>query len=95
MDGLQSLRNLPFHKMQSGAAAMIQQSGNIFEIASAICSRSNRALGFVSQHSVHLICKASLGANSCKADLIVGALRTACNGKCMAARLHSADEKPG
>ena len=39
--------------MQSGAAAMIRQIGNIFDIVSAICSRSNRALGCVRQHRVH------------------------------------------
>ena len=41
MDSLQSLRNLPFHKMQSGAATLIRQSGGILDIATAICSRSN------------------------------------------------------
>ena len=78
MDSLQSLRNLPFHKMQSGAAAVLRQSGNILDIASATCSRSNRALGFVSQHRVHSLMKGLCrAANSCKASLIVGALRVA------------------
>ena len=55
IDSLQSLRNLPFHKMQSGAAAMIRQIGNILDIVFAICSRSNRALGCVRQHRVHAL----------------------------------------
>ena len=38
------------------------------------------------------LCRA---ANSCKADLIVGALRVACNGLCTAVRFHSADENTG
>ena len=48
MDSLRCLRDLPFHKMHSGVAALIRQSGNIFDVASAICSRSNCALGFLS-----------------------------------------------
>ena len=55
IDSLQILRNLPFHKMHSGAAAMIRQIGNILDIVSAICSRSNRALGCVRQHRVHAL----------------------------------------
>ena len=46
MDSLWCLRDLPFHTMQSGAAAMIRLSGNLFDVASAICSRPNCALGF-------------------------------------------------
>ena len=65
------------------------QSGNILDIAQAICTRSNRVLGFVHQYCVHMkgFCRA---ANSCEASLIVGALRVACNGLCTAARFHSA-----
>ena len=75
---------------------MIRQSGNIFDVASAICSRSNCALGFVLQYRVHYLVKCLCRtANSCKAGLIVGALRIACNGLCTAARFHSADDIPG
>ena len=60
--------------LQAGAAAILRRSGNILDMASAICSRSNRVLGFVSQHRVHVfmqgLCRA---ANSCKAGLVVGA----------------------
>ena len=34
-------------------------------------------------------------ANSCKAALVVGALRITCNGLCTAARFHTAEENPG
>ena len=52
MDSLRRLRNLPSHKMQSGAAALIRQSGNILDIATAFCSRSSCAIGSaVSTHS--------------------------------------------
>ena len=34
-------------------------------------------------------------ANPCKAGLVVGALRIACNGLCTAARFHMAEENPG
>ena len=65
---------------------MIRQSGNILDIASAICSRSNRTLKFVRQHRVHSLLKDLWrAANSCKAGLITGALRVACNGLCTAA----------
>ena len=71
------------------------QSGNTLDIASAVCSRSNRALGFVSKRRVHTLmeglCRA---AYSCKAGLTVGALCVACNGLCKAARFHSANENP-
>ena len=50
-----TLRNLPFHRIQSGTASMIRQSGNILDIAQAICTRSNRVLGFVHQYRVHLL----------------------------------------
>ena len=39
---------------QLGAATMLRQSGNILDIAKAICNRSNRVLGFVNQHRVTL-----------------------------------------
>ena len=91
-----SLRDLPYHRMHSGAAAVIRQSGNLLDIASAICSHSNCALGVFSQHRVHSfmqrLCRT---ANTCKAGLIVGALRIACNGLCTAARFHSAGENSG
>ena len=75
---------------------MVRQSGNIFEIASAICFRSNCALGFVLQYRVQYLVKClCLTANSCKTGLLVGALRIACNGLCTAARFHSADDIPG
>ena len=61
LERLQSLKNLPFRKIRSGAAAMIRQSNNIIHIASAICSRSNRALGFVSQHRVPSLTKGFVG----------------------------------
>ena len=66
-------------------------NGNILGIAQAICTRSNRVLGFVHQYRVHLLMKGFCrAANSCEASLIVGALRVACNGLCTAARFHSA-----
>ena len=37
----------------SGVATMLRQSVNIFDTAKAICSRSNRVLGFVIQHRIH------------------------------------------
>ena len=88
MDRLQNFRSLPFHKMQSAAAYMIRQSGNILDIAHAICTRSSHILGFVIQHRVHSLmnglCRT---ASSCKANLIVGALRVDCNGLCAATSL--------
>ena len=81
---------------KSGAAAMLRQSGNILYIARDICSRSNRVLGFGSQHRVHLLMKGPCRtANSCKPGLVVGALRIACNGLCTAARFHTAEDNPG
>ena len=60
------------------------------------CSRSNCALGFVNQHRVQsLMTGLCRTANSCKAGLIMGALRIACNGLCTAARFHSAEENHG
>ena len=77
---------------QSGAATLIRQSRTILDIATAICSRSNCAIGFVNQHRVlslmEGLCRT---ANSCKAGMVVGALRIACNGLCTAARFHTAD----
>ena len=63
-------------------------------------ARSNCALGFVNQHRVqHRVQSLMTGlcrtANSCKAGLIMGALRIACNGLCTAARFHSAEENHG
>ena len=53
-------------------------------------------LGFVSQHRVHLhtqgVCRTG---NSCRRDLIVGALRIACNGLCTAAKFHNDEDDPG
>ena len=61
--------------------SMIRQSGNILDIASATCSRSNRALGFVSQHRIPSLVKGLCrAANFCKAGQIAVALRVACNG---------------
>ena len=84
MDSLRSLRALPFHKMHSGAATMLRQSDNVLNIAHAICTRSDRALGFVNQHRVHWVhvfikglCRA---ANSCKIGILVRAFGVACNG---------------
>ena len=66
---------------QAGAATLPRPKGSILDIVDAICSRSNRALGFVNQHRVHLLlhglCRA---ANPCKPGLVVGALRIARNG---------------
>ena len=60
---------------------MLRQSRNILDIAKVICSRSNRVLGFVNQHRVHLLMKGLCRtAKSCKPGLVVGALRIACNG---------------
>ena len=95
MDSLLSLRSFSVHKMQSGAATLLPQSGNVVGIAQAVCSRSNHVLGF-QQHRVHLLRNGLCGtANSCKAGLIVGALRVACNGLPTAARFRTAEEYPG
>ena len=81
---------------KSGAATLIHQSGSIFDIATAVCSRSNCAIGFVKQHRVlslmEGLCRT---ANSCKAGMVVGALRIVCNGLCTAGRFHTAVENPG
>ena len=75
---------------------MLRQSGDILDIARAICSSSNGALGFVNQHRVLSLMQGSCRtANSCEAGLIVGALRIACNCLCTAARFHTAGENPG
>ena len=88
MGSLQNLRNLPFHKMQSGATSMVRESGNILDIPKAICTRSSRVLGFVNQYRVHLL----MAANSFKAGLVMTVLRVACSGPCTATRFHTADE---
>ena len=94
--GSRSLMDLPYHRMHSGAASMIRQSGNLLDIASAICSRSNCALRVFNQHrALSLTQGLCRTANTCKAGLIVGALRIACNGLCTAARFHSAGENSG
>ena len=81
---------------QLGAATMLRLSGNILDIGKAICSRSNRVLGFVNLHRVHLLMKGLCRrANSRKPGLIVGALRIACNGLCTAARFHKAEDNLG
>ena len=36
MDSIHCLRDLPFHKTQSGAATMLRQSGNIFDRAKSL-----------------------------------------------------------
>ena len=78
------------------AATMLRESGHILDIAKAICSRSDCALGFVDQLRVHSLIKGLCRtAISCKAGLIVGALRIACNGLCTAARFHTAEEHSG
>ena len=75
---------------------MLRLSGNILDIAKAICNRSNRVLGFVNQHRVHLLMKALCRtANSRKPGLVIGALRIACNGLCTAARFHKAEDNLG
>ena len=52
---------------QAVAATLLGQNGNILDIASAICSRANRVLGFVSRHRVHLLMQAlCCTAYSCK-----------------------------
>ena len=79
MDSLRSLGNLPPRKMRSGAAALIRRSGSILDIATAFRSRSNSAIDFVNQHRVVSLMEVlSRTANSCKAGLVVGALRIAC-----------------
>ena len=75
---------------------MLRESGNILDIATVICSRSFCALGFVNQHRVLSLMKGLCrAANSCKAGLVVGALRIACNGLRTVARFHTAEENPG
>ena len=82
--------------MLEGLQPCYGKSGNILDIAKAICSRSNRVQGFVSQHRVRLLMKGLCRTtSSCKAGLVVGALRIACNGLCTAARFHTAEENPG
>ena len=82
--------------MQSGAATLLRQSGNILDIAQAICKRSNRVLGFVNEYRVHLLMKGLCrAANSYKPGFFVGAVRVACNGLCTVARFHTVDEHPG
>ena len=81
MDTLRSLRNLPFHKMQPGAAALISQSGSTLDIATGVCSCSNCVIGFVNQHRVLSLMEGPCRtANSCKAGKVVGASRIACDG---------------
>ena len=64
---------------QSGAAALLPQSGNNLDIATANCSRSNCALGFVNQHRVHSLLKGLCrAANTCKTGLIVGSIIRCC-----------------
>ena len=95
MGSLRCLPDLPLQKMQSGCATLIRQSGNILDIVKAIFDRSNRALGFVNKHRVHLLMKGLCrAANSCKADLVVGALRIAFNGLCLAASFHTGEDSP-
>ena len=55
IDSLHSPRDLPLHMTQAGAATLLRQKGNVLDIADAICSRSNRPLGFVNHHCVHLL----------------------------------------
>ena len=75
---------------------MLHQSGNILDIAKAICSHSTHIRGFVSQHRVHLLMQSLCPtAHSCKPGLVVSALRIACNGLCTAARFHTAEDNPG
>ena len=75
---------------------MLRQSGNILDIAKAICNRSNRVLGFVNLHRVHLLMKGLCRtANSRKPGLVIGALRIACSGLCTAARFHKAEDNLG
>ena len=67
---------------------MIRHSGSIPDIATAICSRSNCAIGFVNQHRVvSSMADLCWAANSSKAGMVVGA--------CTAARFHTAEENPG
>ena len=73
---------------------MLRQSGNILDIAKAICSRSNRVLGFVYHHRVHLLMQNLCRTANSKPGLVVGALRIACSGLCTAARFHSAEDNP-
>ena len=92
MDSIQSLRNQPFHKMQLGTAALTRQSGNVLDIAMAICSRFNCASDFVNQHRVLSLMKGLCRvANSCKAGVVVArcVLRVM-----VCARLPSAEENP-
>ena len=78
---------------RSGAATLLRQSENVLGIAQAVRSRSNRALGFVNKHRVHLLTKGLCrAANSCKLGLIVSASRVAFNGLCTTARLHIVEE---
>ena len=90
MDSLRTLRDLPFHKLQSGSATKIRQRGKILDIATAICIHANCVLGFLNQHRVHSLMKGLCRTtNSCKAGLVVGVLRIACSGLCIA------EEHPG
>ena len=54
---IQTKRRMKFTKTskRSGAATLLRQSENVLGIAQAVRSRSNRALGFVNKHRVHLL----------------------------------------
>ena len=79
-----------------GAAALTRQSGNILDIATALCSRYNSSISCVNQHRVlsHMegLCR---GTSTCKVGNVVSALRIAHNGLCTAAIFHSTEENPG
>ena len=87
LSSVDGLRNTPFmfcalyevHRTiftmstdNQGLLSMIRRRGNILDIAQAICTRSNRVLGFVHQYRVHLLMKCLCrSANSCEVGLIV------------------------
>ena len=72
---------------------LLRQSGNVLDIAQAVCRRCDRIVGFVNQCLVHLFMKGLCRvANSCKPGLLVGAVLVACNGLRTAARFDSIDD---
>ena len=82
-------------KWTSGAATLIRQSGSIFDTATAICSRSNCAIGFVNQHRVLSLSLVAYVGQPTRVKLVWWWARIACNGLCTAARFHTAGGNTG
>ena len=94
-DSLRTLRDLPFHKMQSGSATMIRQSGNIIDIATAICSRADCVLGFLNQHRVHSLMKGFCRTTQLVQSWSYRGRPEDCLQWPVGARFHTAEGNPG